>query len=72
MLTIRQLTATNGHETRDLLVFARDGRLYLWDCTADPHCNSAVEVPDQSDTSIMDAIRDSGFEIVESRACDPT
>lgn len=66
MLTIRQVAATNGTDTRELEVFADADRLWLWDRTNDPRCESALEIADQSDTAIMDAIRDSGYALLSA------
>ncbi len=64
MATIRRLQAANGTDTHELEIFTFNGRVWLWDRTADPHCDSATQIADSSDTAVMDAIRDSGFEIV--------
>lgn len=63
MKTIRTLTAKNGlGDRRELEIFTRDGNTYLWDKTADPNCDSAELIADDSDTSVADVLVD-GFEI---------
>lgn len=65
METIRAIQATNGTEVRDLAVVRKDGKDYLWDVTADPNMDSLEEILDASDTSISDAIRANGFDLMD-------
>ena len=62
---IRLLKITNGADVREAQIVAKGGSVYFWDCTADPTCDSLVLLADDSDMSVTDVIRDSGFEIVE-------
>ena len=56
-----QITNTRGTETRTVTVIEREGLFYLHD-SADTNMDSLEQLPDDSDTSIADAIRD-GWEI---------
>ena len=60
---IRTIQATNGELTREIEIISRDGRVYLHD-TADQNHNGDVLLVDDTDTSIADALREGGFEIV--------
>jgi hypothetical protein len=63
---IRVAVATDGIGTRELAVFQRpDGTYWLQDCISDPGADSLWQIQDDSDTAIMDAIRDNGWELVD-------
>lgn len=63
--TIRTVQATNGEEIRNLAVLHDERGYWLHDAENDENMDGLTELSDDSDTSIMDAIRDNGFEIVE-------
>ena len=60
----REITITNGAETRIATIEERDGQFFLHD-SADLNWDSLVPLADDSDTSVADAIRDNGWEIAE-------
>jgi hypothetical protein len=65
MKTLRTVGIQKDADIRTLTVpLADDGRILLHDAIADPNSDSLVQIPDDTDTDIMDAIRPSGFEIV--------
>lgn len=63
LTTIRTITITNGAETREVAIL-RDARGYwLHDLAADPNADSLTQLADDSDSSVMDVIREHGFEV---------
>lgn len=65
MEIIRTVIISNGAETRELELLRRDdGSVAIYDMKADPNMDSAETIADDSDSSVMDVIRDNGFEII--------
>ncbi len=62
--SIKTLKASNGTETRNLEVLKDSRGFWLRDIENDPNSDSLEQIADDSDSAIMDAIRDNGFEIV--------
>ena len=62
--SIKTVKASNGTETRTLEVLKDSRGFWLHDIDNDPNSDSLEQIADESDSSIMDAIRDNGFEIV--------
>lgn len=60
----RCVQVTNGHETRTMVVYHTDARGFMLHDATDIFFDSLQPLADESDSSIMDAIRDNGFEIV--------
>lgn len=65
LTTVRTFKITNGTETREVAILHCQERGYLLHEVADIFCNNLQKLADDSDTSVMDVIRDSGFEIAE-------
>lgn len=64
MKTTRKIEVTNGSEIRILETIRKpDGSYWLHDST-DVHLDALEPIQDDSDTSVADAIRDNGWEIV--------
>lgn len=64
LTTIRTLTITNGAETREAAILRCPDRGYLLhDLAADPNADSLTQLADDSDSSVMDVVRDQGFEV---------
>jgi hypothetical protein len=61
---IRTVTTTDGNDTRELTVYFDPDRGFLLHDSRDINFDSLEPIADDSDSSISDAIRDNGFEIV--------
>lgn len=65
LTTVRTVETSDGSDNRTLeVLICSEGRFWLHDKT-DINFDGLEEIQDDSDTAIMDAIRDGGFEIVE-------
>lgn len=65
--TLNAAHASDGSDTHQLAVLQRDtdGTFWLHDLTADPNCDSLVQIDADHDVDISEAICSSGFQIVD-------
>ena len=62
--TMRTITITDGDVTDKADIYTEDGVVKMW-LHSDTNHDAVEELVDDSDASVMDVIRDGGWEIVD-------